>query len=1640
MKLVVRGLLLCGSVLFALQVEAARVTGDSYKKAKSISFSTKQNSFSGSLVDAYDEDWGENTGDAVYYFKATLKKNTAYTIWTEGGTSELTLSVGADPDPNKDIWTWFTTDTANDGYNGYGVLAAGDWDEEDPSSATFYFYVTGDEVGQSFTFYYQQGEIADDSGTLGSDVKPQAISVGENGEEVNGKGLTETATYYYQTGSLNAGEKFYFGIKSNSTNEVADLMFSATDNSDATFTETVVASTDPDETLYELVMEESGAILVIADCAESYTFRYWKLGAAKPAAHAFTNLVQKVSNREVALSGEVFDDNCQPLYRNNTDVTHKFDAVIDQALYRVKLARNVQYRFRVEGDDLAKTNVTMEIYDVNGKVVAPAEDSAMTTSEDGTRATLYYTAAAETYYWVGICQTHLDKATGVDDTDILPVDMTCTFSAMPVSDSADPKDDVATGATQLNFKNTAQSVTGRTLCGEDVIDWYKFTAKAGTYYTIGFTDGAKDGVLLAVYAGNARGVLDVDENGAPTNKPAMLALDNVVFASDVATTYYVCAMRENTDEETETAYGLTYFSTDVGQVQLNGSVARGTDYMVSSVRSTAGSLSLRVKRTAKEGRVRVRYTTKAGTAVAGEDYVATVGELEWADGDNKDKTVTIPIIPELNNLYRGNRTFYFELLPIEGDLAEDEWPASLGSPSRALVTIQDANKAAPGKISFVAADEVSFATPTRPTATVSAGVPLTLTLSRTDGSDGVVGVLVQTAAGTAKAGTDFEALNETVYWDEDDTEDKEVTILTEGQDAYTADKTFTVKMTALSASKTETNVTQRATLGASSVTVTLRNDDVKMSSAEYTKSLGSKPLVNVRPGTAVAWYIDQADYLTTAEIAPGKKADITLTVTGPGKFECNPDCDGEATVKVTVGRQTYTNLADVAALYLGKGSQTIRFEVTADKDGDGAVFYFANNSNDELFSWTPLALPTCVYPVNSKGVVSLDNDVALMWDDDNDSEEITYNVWYGMDQRAITNKVSNIEDFELLIDKGILEVNKTYYWRVDSCFGETLVNTNSIWSFKTVEAAPTTEIQVGSDEEGNPIVYSSAAQDEVDVIDLQQGVKATFALGTSSEETSVSYSLAGGKLPDGLKIDTKAGTLTGVPTKVGEYIATIQVKAGKTTGATLTLAFDVENAGIAVGSFTGLAELVDEVENDTKPQEQIASVTMTATAAGALTAKAIVAGTTYSFRATGFDAFTNEFYAVANFEATAKFGKETVTNTLSVLVPYGDITNNWADCHGYCPQSEFEMLIHAANADRTTCTTNHYEGTLLRDSMKIPFVASAAAKYAGYYTVSLPGAAADGEPQGASYITVTVDARGSARVAGQLADGTSISSSSTIGFLPEVDEDFDMTSIFDEESDWEDNTWCSSAVIPVFYSRNKTAFGGWLFLTYDEENETIYADQEESFFWFEGDTTKTYEGTEGYSLELTPTGGWFDKTMQLYTYYLNQDVCVYSDLDGFTVPEEAYPAGYDMCVCDFGTSPVTISFEQNKMSVAKRTLVKQEDSRTLNDFEASTNACNVSLSFTRATGIFSGSFGLWFEGEDKKGNTIQKELTGLKYQGVLTPVKDPGSFNEVYPGMGYVLVPTKITENKKTRTWNASYFFGLSAEEADEPAEEIDID
>ena len=98
-----------------------------------------------------------------------------------------------------------------------------------------------------------------------------------------------------------------------------------------------------------------------------------------------------------------------------------------------------------------------------------------------------------------------------------------------------------------------------------------------------------------------------------------------------------------------------------------------------TVSQGAGTLKVTVDRSGgSNGSISVYYATSDGSAVAGADYTATSGTLQWPSGNSSAKTVLIPI----SNVtpFAGDKTFTLTLSEASGG-------ATLGSPSSATVTI-----------------------------------------------------------------------------------------------------------------------------------------------------------------------------------------------------------------------------------------------------------------------------------------------------------------------------------------------------------------------------------------------------------------------------------------------------------------------------------------------------------------------------------------------------------------------------------------------------------------------------------------------------------------------------------------------------------------------------------------------------------------------------------------------------------------------------------------------------------------------------------------------------------------------------------------------------------------------------------------
>jgi hypothetical protein len=245
---------------------------------------------------------------------------------------------------------------------------------------------------------------------------------------------------------------------------------------------------------------------------------------------------------------------------------------------------------------------------------------------------------------------------------------------------------------------------------------------------------------------------------------------------------------------------------DVGALQLSSA-----GYAVAQ---NAGTLTVTVTRTGgSSGPVSVAYATADGTAIAGKDYTAANGTLQWADGDAVAKTVSIPISNA--SAFSGSKTFSVTL---SGPSAM----ASIGSPNSATVTIAGGSSAVVGTLQL---SKSSYSV------AQNAGT-VTVTVNRTGGSSGAASVAYKTTNGTAVAGTDFTATSGTLKWADGDSAAKTFAVTISNAAPFSGNKTFSVALSNPSALATVSSP--------GSATVTIAGDgaaaagSLELSSSTYT--------------------------------------------------------------------------------------------------------------------------------------------------------------------------------------------------------------------------------------------------------------------------------------------------------------------------------------------------------------------------------------------------------------------------------------------------------------------------------------------------------------------------------------------------------------------------------------------------------------------------------------------------------------------------------------------------------------------------------------------------------------------------------------------------------------------------------------
>ncbi len=166
---------------------------------------------------------------------------------------------------------------------------------------------------------------------------------------------------------------------------------------------------------------------------------------------------------------------------------------------------------------------------------------------------------------------------------------------------------------------------------------------------------------------------------------------------------------------------------------------------------TAGMAIVTVKRRHGEtGDVGVSYATADGTAVAGQDYVATSGLLAWADGDDEEKSFIVELLDD--GLPEGGETVQLLLSDPTGGATLDPHH------STAMLVITGAEPACgeneAGVFEFTGAEFQVIEN--EPFAVIG--------VARSDGDDGAVSVDFAATDGTATGGSDYTPVNGTLGW------------------------------------------------------------------------------------------------------------------------------------------------------------------------------------------------------------------------------------------------------------------------------------------------------------------------------------------------------------------------------------------------------------------------------------------------------------------------------------------------------------------------------------------------------------------------------------------------------------------------------------------------------------------------------------------------------------------------------------------------------------------------------------------------------------------------------------------------------------------------------------------------------------
>ena len=453
-------------------------------------------------------------------------------------------------------------------------------------------------------------------------------------------------------------------------------------------------------------------------------------------------------------------------------------------------------------------------------------------------------------------------------------------------------------------------------------------------------------------------------------------------------------------------------------------------------------------------------------------------------------------------------------------------------------------------------------------------------------------------------------------------------------------------------------------------------------------------------------------------------------------------------------------------------------------------------------------------------------------------------------------------------------------------------------------------------------------------------------------------------LPAGLRLDATASRIVGVPTTAGTFGVTFTASNAAGTGFSQTFVLTVGALPAwAQGTFNGVC-VVPGLETP-------GLAFLTVTSLGKISGKLTSGGTNYAFSA---GSYTNgDGFA---FGATATAGKVAIPLYVAVTQAVDSVATNLGVAYS------------------TDAVGGEPVAASYRNVWKDAGMTSVATNYAGYYTATLPGSS----DYGSGYLAFTVDKAGGVKTTGKLADGTALSLGGTL--------------ILDESG----RVWTVLCTAPSAYK------GGGLYgiaeFVKTETGPVTVRLLEVPFQWQNLNPQATGEYGVRFSRELDISGGWYSTVINLRSYYesglaiggvvlpaiaavtkytdWNDDgtkKIAWSETNQVGAVEGASPNGVVLTVTPATGVGAGFSASKTDMTVKDAETGEYVYADTTGD--GTNNTAGLTFTFTRATGLFKGTFKTWYDYVSAQDNTTGSQtLTHTfktsSFEGALTPVRESG--------------------------------------------------